>query len=59
MQLPGKKRKKQEGEPDKLSKRKHQITFLAHQAKVREEALKDQWAANKYSRRHSQQKYGF
>jgi len=43
----------------KMQKRKHQITYLAAQAKAQEVDLKNQWAQNKLSRRQTQQKYGF
>ena len=43
----------------KVQKKRHQITYLAAQAKAREVDLKNQWAQNKMSRRHTQQKYGF
>ncbi|GAB0094659.1 uncharacterized protein DMENIID0001_099820 [Sergentomyia squamirostris] len=42
-----------------LSKRKHQITYLAHQAKSNEQELQAMWAANRQSRRQTQSKYGF
>lgn len=41
------------------SKRKHQITYLAHQAKANEQELQAMWAANRQSRRQTQSKYGF
>lgn len=41
------------------SKRKHQITYLAHQAKANEAELQAMWAANRQSRRQTQSKYGF
>ncbi|XP_055702735.1 uncharacterized protein LOC129801549 [Phlebotomus papatasi] len=42
-----------------LSKRKHQITYLAYQAKANEQELQAMWAANRQSRRQTQSKYGF
>jgi proline-rich protein PRCC len=45
--------------PGGMSKRKHQITYLAAEAKAREEELQNQWAANRHSRRQTQSKYGF
>ncbi|CAD5113219.1 DgyrCDS2402 [Dimorphilus gyrociliatus] len=45
--------------PSGNAKRKHQITYLAHQAKVRELELKNQWAASKMNRQASRNKYGF
>jgi len=50
--------KKGEG-PSSLSKRKHQITYLAFQAKEREQLLKNQWAQSAQTRRQTQAKYGF
>ena len=44
---------------NKVQKKKHQITYLAAQAKAREVDLKNQWAANKVSRKTTQAKYGF
>lgn len=41
------------------SKRKHQITYLAYQAKAQELELKNQWAQNRMTRKQTQQKYGF
>jgi proline-rich protein PRCC len=45
--------------PTSQQRRKHQITFLAHQAKEREFQLKNQWAENKFAKRQAQSKYGF
>uniref|UniRef100_A0A8R1HYE9 Proline-rich protein PRCC n=1 Tax=Caenorhabditis japonica TaxID=281687 RepID=A0A8R1HYE9_CAEJA len=42
-----------------MSRRKHQITYLASQAVAREEQLKDQWADQKQNKRMARQKYGF
>lgn len=50
--------KKGEG-PSTVSKRKHQITYLAFQAKEREQLLKNQWATNAQTKRQTQAKYGF
>lgn len=44
---------------NKLQKKKHQITWLAAQAKAREVELKNQWAANRNTRKQTQAKYGF
>lgn len=44
---------------NKLQKKKHQITYLAAQAKAREVDLKNQWAQNKTTKRQTQAKYGF
>uniref|UniRef100_A0A1E1XFS8 Putative mitotic checkpoint protein prcc n=1 Tax=Amblyomma aureolatum TaxID=187763 RepID=A0A1E1XFS8_9ACAR len=40
-------------------RRKHQITYLAQQAKAREQDLKNSWAQNRMTRRQTQAKYGF
>ncbi|CAD6224820.1 GSCOCG00005569001-RA-CDS [Cotesia congregata] len=45
--------------PSGQSKKKHQITYLAHQAKAMELELKNQWAANKLARNQAKSKYGF
>ncbi|CAG9581018.1 unnamed protein product [Danaus chrysippus] len=45
--------------PTSQQKRKHQITYLAHQAKANEQELQNQWAHNRMSRRQTQSKYGF
>ncbi|XP_034940397.1 proline-rich protein PRCC [Chelonus insularis] len=41
------------------SKKKHQITYLAEQAKAMELELKNQWASNRLNRRQAKSKYGF
>lgn len=41
------------------SKKKHQITYLAHQAKAMELELKNQWAQNRMARKQTKSKYGF
>uniref|UniRef100_T2M888 Proline-rich protein PRCC n=1 Tax=Hydra vulgaris TaxID=6087 RepID=T2M888_HYDVU len=46
-------------EPRKLEKRKHQITYLAYQAKEREHELRQAWSISKATRRDTQSKYGF
>lgn len=46
-------------EPAAGTKRKHQITYLAHQAKANEQELQAMWAANRHTRRQTQNKYGF
>lgn len=51
--------KKKSNEPSNQQKRKHQITYLAFQAKERELDLKNQWAENRQTRRQTQSKYGF
>lgn len=40
-------------------KRKHQITYLAFQAKERELELKNQWSQNRQTKKQTQAKYGF
>lgn len=45
--------------PKGVAKRKHQITYLAHQAKSNEAELQAMWAANRQSKRQTQSKYGF
>lgn len=45
--------------PSSLQKRKHQITYLAYQAKERELELKNQWANNRFTKKQTQSKYGF
>ncbi|XP_073423204.1 proline-rich protein PRCC [Dendrobates tinctorius] len=51
--------KKKGEQPTGQQRRKHQITYLIHQAKERELELKNTWAENKMSRRQTQAKYGF
>lgn len=51
--------KKRGGMPTGQQRRKHQITYLIHQAKEREIELKNTWAENKMTRRQTQAKYGF
>ncbi|XP_012264161.2 proline-rich protein PRCC [Athalia rosae] len=45
--------------PSSQSRKKHQITYLAHQAKAMEVELKNQWAQNRVTRKQTQSKYGF
>ncbi|XP_039276917.1 proline-rich protein PRCC [Nilaparvata lugens] len=45
--------------PTSQQKRKHQITYLAFQAKENELELKNQWANNRLSKKQTQAKYGF
>lgn len=45
--------------PTSQQKRKHQITYLARQAKERELELKNSWAQNRMTRKQTQAKYGF
>ncbi|KAM3960859.1 proline-rich protein PRCC [Aphomia sociella] len=51
--------KKKGNEPTTQQRRKHQITYLAHQAKANEVELQNQWANNRMSKRQTQSKYGF
>ncbi|PIO24835.1 hypothetical protein AB205_0068290 [Aquarana catesbeiana] len=51
--------KKKGDQPTGQQRRKHQITYLIHQAKERELELKNAWSDNKMSRRQTQAKYGF
>ncbi|XP_059898805.1 proline-rich protein PRCC [Gadus macrocephalus] len=51
--------KKKGDQPTGQQRRKHQITYLIHQAKERELELKNNWAENKLTRRQTQAKYGF
>ncbi|XP_059411873.1 proline-rich protein PRCC-like [Carassius carassius] len=51
--------KKKGDQPTGQQRRKHQITYLIHQAKERELELKNNWADNKLTRRQTQAKYGF
>jgi len=45
--------------PKGLAKSRHQITYLAHQAKERDWELKQEWAQARENRRASANKYGF
>lgn len=45
--------------PGGILKRKHQITYLAQQAKANEQQLKNLWAQNRATRQQTQSKYGF
>ncbi|ESP00678.1 hypothetical protein LOTGIDRAFT_157968 [Lottia gigantea] len=45
--------------PTGKEKRKHQITYLAFQAKEREFELKNAWAQGRATKRQTQSKYGF
>ena len=46
-------------EPASGTRRKHQITYLAHKAKANEAELQAMWSANRQNRRATQNKYGF
>lgn len=45
--------------PSSMAKRKHQITYLAYQAKQNETKLKNEWAQGRINREQSRSKYGF
>lgn len=45
--------------PSSQQRKKHQIGFLAFQAKERELELKNQWATNRMTKKQTQAKYGF
>ena len=45
--------------PKGVAKKKHQITYLAHQAKSNEAELQAIWAANRTTQRQSASKYGW
>lgn len=45
--------------PKGLAKSRHQITYLAHQAKERDWELRQEWATSAENRRASANKYGF
>lgn len=49
----------QSGGVNSQSKKKHQITYLAHQAKAMELELKNQWSQNRMARKQTKSKYGF
>ncbi|XP_077279019.1 uncharacterized protein LOC143906447 [Temnothorax americanus] len=49
----------QGGGVNSQSKKKHQITYLAHQAKAMELELKNQWSQNRMARKQTKSKYGF
>lgn len=46
-------------EPTSEHRRRHQITYLAYQAKQNEQQLKNQWAMTRMTRKQTQAKYGF
>lgn len=46
-------------DPGAGTKKKHQITYLAYQAKANEQELQAMWAANRHAKRQTQSKYGF
>ncbi|KAL9986404.1 hypothetical protein ACROYT_G000547 [Oculina patagonica] len=51
--------RKKKDMPTAQQRRKHQISYLAFQAKERELELRQQWSANRQTRRQTQSKYGF
>ncbi|XP_041037675.1 proline-rich protein PRCC [Carcharodon carcharias] len=51
--------KKRGEQPTSQQRRKHQITYLIHQAKERELELKNAWSDNRLTKRQTQAKYGF
>ncbi|EDO32056.1 predicted protein [Nematostella vectensis] len=51
--------KKKGNMPTSQQRRKHQITYLAFQAKEKEFELRQQWSANRQTKRQTQSKYGF
>ncbi|GAB1605968.1 proline-rich protein PRCC-like [Argonauta hians] len=58
-EMPKHSHKKDKDAPSKKSRNKHQITYLAYQAKERELELKNQWSQNRMTKRQTQAKYGF
>nr|XP_039262759.1 proline-rich protein PRCC-like [Styela clava] len=51
--------KKKTNAPGGILKRKHQLSYLVHQAKAREIELKNSWAQNRLTKQQTQSKYGF
>lgn len=51
--------KKNNNAPSATSKRKHQLSYLIHQAKEREIELKNAWAAGNQARKAARNRYGF
>uniref|UniRef100_A0A2P2HYQ4 Serine-rich adhesin for platelets-like n=1 Tax=Hirondellea gigas TaxID=1518452 RepID=A0A2P2HYQ4_9CRUS len=51
--------KKKGNLPSHQQKQKHQITYLAHQAKEREVELKNEWSAGRAKKQQTRAKYGF
>lgn len=51
--------RKKDNQPSSQQKRKHQIHYLAFQAKERELELQNQWSQNKQTKKQTQAKYGF
>uniref|UniRef100_A0A8C4NNK1 Proline rich mitotic checkpoint control factor n=1 Tax=Eptatretus burgeri TaxID=7764 RepID=A0A8C4NNK1_EPTBU len=51
--------KKRGEQPTSQQRRKHQLSYLIHQAKERELELKNSWSENRLTRRQTQAKYGF
>ena len=51
--------KKNKDAPSQQSRRKHQMSYLIHQAKEREVELKNAWAAGHAARQAARNRYGF
>ena len=51
--------KKNSNQPSSQSKKKHQMSYLIHQAKEREIELKNAWAAGHAARQAARNRYGF
>ncbi|XP_018022114.1 serine-rich adhesin for platelets isoform X1 [Hyalella azteca] len=59
-QKPSQSHSKKKGNlPSQQQKRKHQITYLAHQAKEREIELQNEWSSGKMKKMQTRAKYGF
>ncbi|KAF2351484.1 Proline-rich protein PRCC [Trinorchestia longiramus] len=59
-QKPNQSHSKKKGNlPSQQQKRKHQITYLAHQAKEREIELQNEWSTGKAKKMQTRAKYGF
>ncbi|BES89980.1 PRCC_Cterm [Nesidiocoris tenuis] len=50
---------KRKSECSSVQRRKHQITYLAEQAKAQELELRNNWAQNRMTKKQTQAKYGF
>nr|CAB3265131.1 proline-rich protein PRCC-like [Phallusia mammillata] len=51
--------KKSKDGPSAIGKRKHQMSYLIHQARARELELKNAWAAGREARKAARMRYGF
>ncbi|XP_013386388.1 proline-rich protein PRCC [Lingula anatina] len=59
-EVPYQSHKKKDGSmPTSQQRKKHQITYLAFQAKERELELKNEWSQNRMTKKQTQSKYGF